>query len=430
MIFKKKNTDILGSGSFGIVREIKDWKGKKYAEKSIKNEICYSKIYKDQQCMDLSALIEISALMLLKNAPKKHPHIIKIKDVKMGEEYTTFSMNYYKRNLYEWIKETSFSQRMKYIDKIALQILSALHFITNYDMVHRDLKPNNIMMDKNKPVICDWGSSTCLTYRESIEYDVCTAYYRAPEIYLKQKTTIKSDLWSLGIILYNILTGLHLFSFQTDNEALSDIRNVLEKNNAISSVNIKYKLLQKKETLSQKDKRKFDNVCDLINKLLIFDHDSRIELNEAKNHPLFDRLLSKRKYKKLFVEEFRMNSLKSPCIKMFEKMDDKEQDVLMNFVSTIGIDKGTQRYITVNILRLLNRERSLRLFNYGRELISITYSMMKMLETSVIYIEDLMKMWNILVEGKYRIEINEYEVKNILKIEKEIFKRLDYNFML
>ena len=87
----------------------------------------------------------------------------------------------------------------------ALQVLHAAH------VVHRDLKPSNLMLtDDNRVVLIDFGSAT--VQREASDLsrsDLCTGtpYYVCPEQIANRDPDGRGDLYSLGIVLYEMLTG-------------------------------------------------------------------------------------------------------------------------------------------------------------------------------------------------------------------------------
>ena len=96
-------------------------------------------------------------------------------------------------------------------DKIrvyAKQILDAMMYLHKMRIMHRDLKPQNILLEKGGIKLCDFGfakeMSASTNFLRSIKG---TPLYIAPEILLSKPYTHKVDVWSFGIILYELATG-------------------------------------------------------------------------------------------------------------------------------------------------------------------------------------------------------------------------------
>ena len=109
---------------------------------------------------------------------------------------------------------------------IGYEILNGLYYMKKKKIFHRDLKPENICIGKSGEIkIVDFGSSTELS-DYYCETEVGTRCYMAPEIYLKGKyRPDKSDIWSLGILLFEFVYGKHPF-LNSDKFGDSDfIRN-------------------------------------------------------------------------------------------------------------------------------------------------------------------------------------------------------------
>lgn len=91
------------------------------------------------------------------------------------------------------------------VKMIAAQIILALEYLHNQNIIYRDLKPENILLDGGYIKIADFGLSKKLT--DGLAHSVCgTPIYVAPEV-SKGSYTTKSDLYSLGVIIHELLTG-------------------------------------------------------------------------------------------------------------------------------------------------------------------------------------------------------------------------------
>lgn len=74
--------------------------------------------------------------------------------------------------------------------------------------MHRDLKPENILVDENKKIkLCDFGWSAIYKDSENRETVCGTCEYMAPEIFMKKRQTKMTDVWALGILLYELFHG-------------------------------------------------------------------------------------------------------------------------------------------------------------------------------------------------------------------------------
>ena len=105
--------------------------------------------------------------------------------------------------------------------KIFAQVVGAVAYIHNLSCVHRDLKLENILLDKNENVkLCDFGFTREYEGKASYLQTFCgTVCYAAPEMLKGEKYAgEKVDVWSLGIILYALLTGQLPFDHDDDME--------------------------------------------------------------------------------------------------------------------------------------------------------------------------------------------------------------------
>jgi calcium-dependent protein kinase len=90
---------------------------------------------------------------------------------------------------------------------------------------HRDLKPENILIDnreKNTIKLIDFGTSQVFRSEEKMQLVLGTAYYIAPEV-LQGNYDEKCDVWSIGVILYILLSGIPPFSGNNDEEIMKKV---------------------------------------------------------------------------------------------------------------------------------------------------------------------------------------------------------------
>jgi len=184
------------------------------------------------------------------------------------------------------------------------QILRGVKYIHSANVVHRDIKPGNLLVNADCELkICDFGLSRGFNARtdenatQMTEY-VATRWYRAPEVMLSFKRySFGIDVWSIGCVLGELVMGKPVFKGKDYVDQLNLIINTLgtppdETIKKIGSErardyvrNLPFKLPQSLPKLFPKT----DNMGrDLIHKFLRFDPDERITVNEALAHPFLE----------------------------------------------------------------------------------------------------------------------------------------------
>lgn len=201
----------LGSGAFGVVHKVKH---------KITGQIRAMKTIRKDSNFNEKTIKEIENLILL-----DHPNILKL------YEYFYDSKNFYiitefcqGGELFTKIKsKTKFSEKEAAI--IIRTLLKAIAYCHANKMVHRDLKPENILLEGDRIdnlKIIDFGTGGIVRDNEKLKERLGTAYYIAPEV-LKKNYDEKCDLWSLGVIMYILLTGEPPFNGHTDEDILKEV---------------------------------------------------------------------------------------------------------------------------------------------------------------------------------------------------------------
>uniref|UniRef100_A0A672H226 mitogen-activated protein kinase n=1 Tax=Salarias fasciatus TaxID=181472 RepID=A0A672H226_SALFA len=183
-----------------------------------------------------------------------------------------------------------------HVQFLIYQILRGLKYIHSADIIHRDLKPSNLAVNEDCELkILDFGLARH-TDDEMTGY-VATRWYRAPEIMLNwMHYNMTVDIWSVGCIMAELLTGRTLFPGTDHIDQLGRILYLVgtpgpELAMKISSESARNYI----NSLSHMPKRNFADVflganplaVDLLEKMLVLDTDKRITASEALAHPYF-----------------------------------------------------------------------------------------------------------------------------------------------
>ena len=216
----KKNYTLLkkeiGHGSHGKVVIGVDNSGQQFAIKRIKKK----KISKGQLLAD-----EVRIGLKL-----HHPHIVGIKEVYEDMEKISLVMDYCEGgDLLEYItkKPEEKLDEITSID-IIIQILEALDYLHNeVKICHRDLKPENCLItfngnDNSHPFVklVDFGVSAYIGDGVKMKDKIGTVNYMAPEIFSMPFYDEKVDIWSAGVILYNMVTGCEPLEFTKEDRKI------------------------------------------------------------------------------------------------------------------------------------------------------------------------------------------------------------------
>ena len=207
--------DELGQGHFAKVCKCKNKNSNKfYAVKIINKEVLKAK--------DLELIRQEKSFLSL----IKHPNIICLRDYFEDKRSIYFVTDYYSGGDLITFIEKNPNITEKTACKIIRKIAEALKYLNIFGIVHRDIKPENILFSEENDFkslkIIDLGVCKTLTYGQMANEPIGTNGYISPEIYLHNDYSFKTDIWSLGIILYLLITqGLLPFDHENmDNKVI------------------------------------------------------------------------------------------------------------------------------------------------------------------------------------------------------------------
>ncbi|MEO0190655.1 MAG: UvrD-helicase domain-containing protein, partial [candidate division WOR-3 bacterium] len=190
--------------------------------------LAYDTILETQFALKISRMRKEEIVMLKDEAKLlaslNHPNIVRFYNIDFIENKFVLVMEYIKgRTLREVIKEGGIE--INEFLNIAQQILDGINYAHKIGVLHRDLKPENILITENNTIkITDFGLARFLKTGSIAASTAGTPIYMAPEVW-SGKFSEKSDIWSIGVIFYELLTGIP--PFLDDN--LDGLKKKIEK---------------------------------------------------------------------------------------------------------------------------------------------------------------------------------------------------------
>jgi DNA-binding response OmpR family regulator/tRNA A-37 threonylcarbamoyl transferase component Bud32 len=210
----------LGNGSSGVILLVN--KGsQKFALKMLRHDLHGNQSGKAQIERFLREAEILSQI--------DHPNVVKIYEsgISANGSIPYILMEYINgSNLTWWIKNRSISVRKKV--KILLKICNALHAIHQCGILHRDIKPGNIMLRNDLTVkLTDFGIARIIDSSQPLTLEVIgSPAYMAPESFIdSHHTDHRSEIFSLGILAYEFFTGIKPFTGSNLEEMIQSIKN-------------------------------------------------------------------------------------------------------------------------------------------------------------------------------------------------------------
>lgn len=282
---------IVGNGSFGVVFQTKLSPG---GEDAAIKRVLQDKRFKNRE-------LQIMRIV-------RHPNIVELKAYyySNGERKDEVYLNL----VLEFVPETVY-RASRYFNKMKTtmpilevklyiyQLFRSLAYIHSQGICHRDIKPQNLLLDPSTGILklCDFGSAKILVENEPNVSYICSRYYRAPElIFGATNYTPKIDVWSTGCVMAELMLGQPLFPGESGIDQLVEIIKVLgtptrEQIRTMNPNYMEHKFPQiKPHPFSKVFRKASPEAIDLISKLLEYTPTQRLSAVEAMCHPFFDEL--------------------------------------------------------------------------------------------------------------------------------------------
>ena len=248
----------LGKGAFGEVWKVTHENSKKiYCIKMMSKREIYEQQLINQINKEISIMYNIN-----------HPYSIKLYNHFEDNDKLYLIMEPASNgNLYSFI-ENNKNQKIKSnetIKKIIIQTIEIIKYLHSKDIIYRDIKPENILLDKDNNIkLCDYGWASYLTKDQFCKVYCGTPEYVSPEMVKKYPYNEKVDIWGIGVLIFELLFGYPPFSSNFNEDRYN---------------NIKEGKINWPKEINDKDAK------DLIGKILKINPNERLSLEEIEKHP-------------------------------------------------------------------------------------------------------------------------------------------------
>ncbi|XP_023160305.2 cyclin-dependent kinase 1-like [Drosophila hydei] len=280
----------IGEGSYGVVyKALNRLTGQLVALKNIRHNA-------GEEGMPSTAIREISLLKEL-----KHPNIVRLHDVVMVDSSIYLILEYLSMDLRQYINTLPANQLMdpNLLSSYLFQVTSAILYCHRRRVMHRDLTPQNLLIDQfGRVKVADFGLGCYFQVpMRTLTHEVVTLWYRAPEILMGcPRYACPVDIWSIGCIFFEMATRKTLFQGDSEIDQLFRIFRMLGTPNEDSWPGVSAlpdykssfpnwtnnKIGQLRESLGS-----FDSSVDLLAKIIVYEPARRLSAEQILEHKYF-----------------------------------------------------------------------------------------------------------------------------------------------
>lgn len=288
----------IGNGSFGVVFQAT-------LQRPTQEQIAIKKVLQDKRFKNR----ELQIMRKL-----DHCNVVKLKyffhtmgDRGSSEVYLHLVLEYIPETLYKIARTHSRTRQnlpMILVKLYMYQLFRSLNYIHSMDICHRDIKPQNLLLNPETGVLklCDFGSAKSLVGGEPNVAYICSRYYRAPElIFGATDYTTKIDIWSAGCVMAELILGEPMFPGESGVDQLVEIIKVLgtPTREQMKAMNPNYSEFRFPAIRARSWNRIFSSqirtppeAAKLVSQLLEYTPSNRLTPLAACAHPFFDELRS------------------------------------------------------------------------------------------------------------------------------------------
>ena len=293
LVFPKDNE--IGHGAFGkVLLAVVKTTGEKVAIKKVFQD----RRYKNRE---LPIMLELH-----------HPNIVELKSYYKTKAENKSDDEFFLNCIMEYVpvtlshlitqnrrKHTKFDPLI--IKLFSFQMLKCIGYLHSLGICHRDIKPQNILIDPNDYTLklCDFGCAKHLVKTESNIAYICSRFYRPPELVVgATRYTTQVDVWSMGCVIAELTINKPIFQGKSATDQLMEIIKILgtptaEQIKIMGGKPINVDKLPKCNRKSWKEvfKEKITDklYIDLVDKLIIYETEKRLKKYQDMCHPYLEK---------------------------------------------------------------------------------------------------------------------------------------------
>ena len=277
----------LGEGTYGVVYKCKDKETGNYvALKKVRLE-------NEDEGIPSTSIREISILKQM-----HHPNIVNLIDLIHGEKRLFLVFEYLNYDLKKFLDLNGAPLKPELVKSYLYQLLLAIKYCHSRRILHRDLKPQNLLLDTNGIIkVGDFGLARAFGIPiKTLTHEILTLWYRAPEILLGQKEySTPVDIWSLGLIFYEMAHRKPLFAGDSEIDQIFKIFQMYgtpTEKEWVGITKLPYYKLNFPQFKGRGIRKYNTNIdekgVDLLEKMLQLYPAKRISAKRVLTHPYFD----------------------------------------------------------------------------------------------------------------------------------------------
>jgi serine/threonine protein kinase len=238
-----------------------------------------------------TAIREVS---LLRNL--KHANVVTLHDIIYTDRILTLVFEYVEHDLRDYMEEVDTTIHINNVKLFLIQLLRGLAYCHQRRVLHRDLKPQNLLINNNGELkLADFGLARAQSVpTKTYSNEVVTLWYRPPDVLLGSKEySSHIDMWGVGCILFEMLTRKAMFPGSTTDEQLNLIFSTLgpptheKASSLLETPNFKqlnFRPTNKPKPLTKLSPRIDSQSADLLDKFLKYEGRERISAADAMHH--------------------------------------------------------------------------------------------------------------------------------------------------